>query len=278
MYNARVEIIRERADARVIRVFPAAAKSRYRGGQYGSLGLASDSVLGKLVKRAYSISCSMIEPETGSLIDPETTDYYEFYFNKVSGHAGERERLTPKLFALKDGDEIYCGPKITGHYTLDEIPPGANLLLVASTTGEAANNSIVNQWFREERGGRVCSIIHGPVGWESLYREEHARLSKRHPSYRAIEMQDTGFKPLTELIDRCCAEPRLSVENFGFELSPGTSHIYLCGDPAMIGAPGKMGAWSYETAAGGVIPEIEKRGFSVKTKFKEGNISHEAYW
>jgi len=51
--------------------------------------------------------------------------YLEFYITLVQSGA-----LTPRLFALKPGDNVFLGKKISGMFTLDEVPDGNNLILV----------------------------------------------------------------------------------------------------------------------------------------------------
>lgn len=279
-YNASVKIVRRAADAMVIRVFPDFQKPKYQGGQYGSLGLASTTAPGKLLKRAYSLSSSIVDLESGRPLDPREDPFFEFYFNRVtSAHTESREQLTPKLFAIQDGDRIFCGSKIAGHYTLEHVPVGANVLLVATTTGEAANNSILNQFFFERRTGMVASLLWGPEGWKSLYAREHDLLSASQDGrYKVIHFSSNSPLDLEPIIARCLSQPRHSTDLLGFPLIPGATHILLCGDPAMIGAASKLGAWSYETPAHGLIPLLSQHGFRVGTRFKQGDIEHEAYW
>ena len=45
-------------------------------------------------------------------------EYMDFYLHLVGSGA-----LTPRLFALNMGDRVWLGPKITGMFTLDQVPP-----------------------------------------------------------------------------------------------------------------------------------------------------------
>ena len=124
IYNASVEIVISSDEARVIRVYPDGYKMKYKSGQYGSLGLESQNDPDRIVKRAFCISSSMINISDRKLIDHDDIDYYEFYFNKVSN--SDREQLTPKLFGLNNGDRLFCGEKIVGFYTTDNLKDGMN--------------------------------------------------------------------------------------------------------------------------------------------------------
>jgi ferredoxin--NADP+ reductase len=71
-------------------------------------------------------------------------------------------------------------------------------------------------------------------------------------------------------------------ETLGAPLDPATTHVFLCGNPKMIGVPVRdrdTGARSYPKPVG-VIEVLEGRGFAADvaaTKFK-GNVHFEEYW
>ena len=279
LYNAKAEIRCESLQARVLRVFPDGAKPTYSAGQYGSLGLESDEDPEKLVKRAYSVSSPIVSDDSDKAVDPGDIPYFEFYVNRVDRPAGDREQLTPKLFALKDGDRVFCGPKIVGHYTLDKVPAGKNILLIGTTTGEAANNSIAAQWLLDQRAGHLCQIVLGDESWASLYHDEHVRLQERLPSYLFIQRAGADYLARIEAdAERWCKDESAAREDLGFALTPESCHVFLVGDPEMIGAPKKLGGWEYEHPNYGLIRILQKYGFSIKTRFKGGDIIYESYW
>ncbi|PIQ83375.1 MAG: hypothetical protein COV75_07815 [Candidatus Omnitrophica bacterium CG11_big_fil_rev_8_21_14_0_20_63_9] len=275
--NATVHIVKARLDARVVRVVPDAPKVRYLPGQYGSLGLPSATLPGRWIKRPYSVSSSILEVATGTLIDPEAVSYYEFYVNRVD--AGKSaEPLTPRLFTLNDGDRIFCGRKIVGYYTLHAVPPQRHLLFVSTTTGESANNAMVNQALRERPGVRVCQVLVAVNGWRSLYAEEHAALMRCEPRYRYVVLQVDAYAAAEARLGAWLQDARCAADELGFVLDPAQSHVFLCGDPALIGAPTKQGAWRYERSQHGLIRPLTAAGFSLRTRFQPGTVDYEAYW
>lgn len=276
--NATVEVVRTMSDVRVIRVAPDGPKAPYCGGQYGSLALPSEESPGKLVKRPYSISTSIVDLAREELIDPARTEYYEFYFNRIDTAFLTREALTPKLFRLSSGDRIFCGAKIVGYYTASHVPPGSNVLLVCTTTGEAANNSIINDLLLDGRAANICHVVVGPVGWDSPYAAEHMFLARRFASFRYVPLGTASGGPLETWIETLLARPDEAMESLGFPLTPERCHVFLCGDPAMIGTPKKLGGWQYEAADGGLVPILCRFGFELMTRFKDGNVEYEAYW
>ncbi len=275
--NARADIVHDGPDYRVIRVYPDGVKVRFSPGQYGSLGLPSEADPAKLLKRAYSVSSPLLD-EKGELVDANELPYYEFFFNRVAVPEGGKERLTPKLFALKDGDRIFCGTRFSGHYTLEKAPRGKNLLLIATTTGEAPHNAILAEFLSQGRGEKVCSMLAAPEGWESPYGAAHRRLQKDFSSYKRLDLRGPDYSSLEALISRCLKEESHSLQALGFPLRSSDCQVFLCGDPAMIGAPEKLGAWNYESRQGGLFNILTRAGFEAGTRFKGGNLEHESYW
>ena len=68
-------------------------------------------------------------------------DCLEFYIVLVRENPdGRVPALTPRLFALREGDRINVGEKIAGHYTLDPVRPGDTVVFLGTGTGEAPHN------------------------------------------------------------------------------------------------------------------------------------------
>ena len=82
---------------------------------------------GRLIRRAYSIASS-----------PLARDHVEIFVNLVT--SGE---FTPRLFALRPGDRLWLGPKLTGLFTLRDVPRDRNVALVATGTGVAPYMSML---------------------------------------------------------------------------------------------------------------------------------------
>ena len=62
----------------------------------------------------------------------DSVDYLEFYITLV-----QSGRLTPRLFALEPWSRVFLGKKISGMFTLADVPDGKDLVLVATGTGLA---------------------------------------------------------------------------------------------------------------------------------------------
>ena len=276
IYNASIVIVNSNDEARVIRVYPDDYRMKYKPGQYGSLGLESYNNPNKILKRAFCISSSMINISNKKLIKHDDLDYYEFYFNKVPNTT--REQLTPKLFGLRNGDRMFCGEKIVGYYTTDNLMDNMNVLLLGTTTGESPNNSIVAELLSREKVSNICNVTIGQPGWESLYFKHHQALMNLYSNYIYRTLHLEKFLNLEAMITLALDDTDYSIDNFGFKLNSNTTHVFLSGDPAMIGAPKKKGRWEYEQSISGIIPILTSNDFEVSTRFKPGNIEYECYW
>jgi len=277
LLNANVRIHNSNETSVVVRVYPDSPIMKYLPGQYGSLGLISDQGT-KLVKRAYSIACSMIDVKTGVLAQPDENEYLEFYINRVRLEKPKREQITPKIFNLKDGDRIFCGDKIIGHYTIPNNLDWENILLISTHTGESPNNSIVNFLIRSESKVKICNINVGN-NWESIYRQEHELLQNLFKNYKFVQFnnQSVNYTELLNFIDKVLLDDVTSERKLGFKMNEKTL-IMLCGDPIMIGAPIKKGGWEYEYPDYGLVNLFKSKSYEITTRFKKGNIVYESYW
>src|SRR3954468_8407689 len=135
-YNATVESQRRpNPELMIVRVRPDFALPDHKPGQYGTLGLGMWEPRAegcqpemprpgeekKLIRRAYSISSPVLDDATGQLYDRTTKPWLEFYIVLVREADKAPPALTPRLFCLNDGDRLFLGEKIAGHYNLDPV-------------------------------------------------------------------------------------------------------------------------------------------------------------
>jgi ferredoxin--NADP+ reductase len=296
-YNATVVWLhKEHSDLLRLRVRPDFPRPAHRPGQYCSLGLGyweprlpgcQEEVLkpgdeGKLVRRAYSIGCPVLD-ERGELLDVAATDWLEFYIVLVREAEKAAPALTPRLFLLRAGDRINLGEKITGHYTLEPVQPGDTVLFLATGTGEAPHDYMLWELLRRGHTGRILSACCVRYRRDLAYWPVHEQLMRRYPNYTYLclttrEAETVQHKVyIQDLITSGQLEERL-----GQALDPARTHVFLCGNPKMIGVPVKdkeTGQRVYPQPTG-VIEVLERRGFRAdqpNIKFK-GNIHFEEYW
>jgi ferredoxin--NADP+ reductase len=64
----------------------------------------------------------------------------------------------------------------------------------------------------------------------------------------------------------------------GIDLDPGSTHVFLCGNPAMIGIPEEHDSTAVFPEPVGVVELLTKRGFTLDRHRQIGNIHVEEYW
>ena len=176
----------------------------------------------KIIKRAYSIASSSASKQ-----------FLEFYITLV--HSGS---LTPRLFDLQIGDKIWVGTKFVGMFTLDEIAPDQNVVLVATGTGVAPYMSMLRSDALKRSGKLV--VVHGAANsWDLGYSSELNLLQSIAPHFNYIPtitnperelMNWTGHTQFIQDMWKDGAVEKL----WGFKPMPENTHVFLCGNPRMI--------------------------------------------
>jgi ferredoxin--NADP+ reductase len=296
-YNATIaRLIKAHDDLIIVRVRPDFPLQPHKPGQYTVLGLGfwEPRVPGceeehlapgeetRLARRSYSISSPILDDGGGLL--GHGRDWLEFYIVLVreSGkpHA---PALTPRLFLLGEGERLYLGEKITGQYTLDAVRPDDTVVFLATGTGEAPHNYMLWELLRRGHPGRVLSACCVRYRQDLAYRATHERLAQRHPNYTYLtlttrEADSVGQKVYIQDLITSGELERL----LGRPLDPANTHVFLCGNPKMIGVPEK----DRETGQPvfpqppGVIEILTRRGFRTDQHSQNvrGNIHYEEYW
>jgi ferredoxin/flavodoxin---NADP+ reductase len=299
-YNATVtHISKLHSDLMVLRVKPDFTRAAYLPGQYCTLGLANfepraegcqaetltDAEQTKLIRRSYSISSSLYTDDTNIVRDASQDDWLEFYVVLVRENPdGRVPALTPRLFQLKTGDRVQLGEKIVGHFTLEPVTRPSDAVLFLSTgTGEAPHNSMVAELLRTGHTGPILNACCVRYARDLGYLPIHHRLMKQFPNYRYLPLttREGTAGGSKKYIQDLIATGELE-QFLGRALDPMNTHVFLCGNPKMIGIPFKdkeSGEWKYPEPLG-VIELFEKRGFQADnpTLKIDGNIHFEKYW
>ena len=206
----------------------------------------------KIIRRAYSISSASLEQE-----------YLEFYICLVRSGA-----LTPRLFALKIGDPVWLSPKVTGMFTLAQVPADQNLVLIATGTGLAPYMSMLRTHL-EANVSRRFAVLHGAYhSWDLGYRTELFTMQRlcRNFAYLPIisdpQGEITPWKGTAGFVQDLW-EQGANARAWGFQPRPGNTHIFLCGHPGMIQDCTTL---------------LRKEGFVEHTHHVPGQIHVEKYW
>jgi ferredoxin--NADP+ reductase len=290
-YNATLSRIRaHNDDLWVMKVTPDEPIDPFLPGQYTTLALGywepradeAHDVLKpdqdqKMARRSYSVSSSMID-ESGELLPPHTPDV-EFYIVKVKPGQEEIPALTPRLFMKGEGDRLFMGRKFTGHYTLEGVKPTDNVVFLSTGTGEAPQNAMIAELLRRKHKGRILNVVCVRFKADLAYTREHAVLVDRYPAYRyqTITTREPENEGNKVYIQDLIATGRIEKE-LGARLDPYRTHVFLCGNPAMIGLPQwtEKGLVFPETL--GVCQQMHERGFVIDHRKDRGNVHYEEYW
>lgn len=298
-YNATVaSLTLLHSDLMVLRVKPDFQRHDHHPGQYCTLGLGywepradgcqeetlKSEDLAKIVRRSYSISCSIYENQLGGpLRDLKKDDWLEFYIVLVRENSeGRVPALTPRLFKLKDGDRLQLGERIVGHYTTADVKPGDDVVFLGTGTGEAPHNYMIWDLLSRGHTGQILHACCVRYNRDLGYLPTHQALMKQFPNYHYLPLATREPGQTSKVYIQDAIEGGLLEDRLGRKLDPAKTHVYLCGNPKMIGVPVKdkeTGERKYPEPTG-VIEVLERRGFQADyapTKFK-GNIHFEEYW
>jgi ferredoxin/flavodoxin---NADP+ reductase len=199
-----------------IRVAPD-KRVEFEPGQYATLGV-EDSATGKMIERAYSICSSPREEEL------------EFFFELVPQGA-----LTPRLYALNQGDQVWLRHRAKGAFTLKVEDGRRNHFLLATVTGVAPMVSMARYLHGQKPDLNMLVVQAGSRSFELGYREELERAAAesggwlRYVPSVSRPWEDpgwTGERGRTEDLIR----KYLDEAGFG----PDNCTAYLCGHPQMI--------------------------------------------
>jgi len=205
-----------------------------------------------MIKRAYSIA----SPAT-------QTSHLDFYIVLV-----EDGEFTPKLWALREGDRVFMGDKITGHFTLDGVPTGKNLIMVGTGTGLAPYRAMYHTYKHDHRWERIVVFDGCRYARDLGYLPEFQRLAEEDDRLTYLptvtrEPDDAEWPGLRGRVTDHM-QPASFEQVCGFPLRPEDCSVFLCGNPQMIDQ---------------LEEELTGLGFVTKDrKHPEGNIHLERYW
>jgi ferredoxin--NADP+ reductase len=204
----------------------------YEAGQYVTLGMNNLREPEKgSVQRAYSIASP-----------PEEKRWFEFYIRYVDYPASDNP-LTHLLWTLKDGERLFLGKKVVGHFTLSKTIPAGDPRLrvtVAAGTGLAPFYSMVLSARNRGLDIHRFAVLHGASYAADLgYRDELIELFKERPElYFASISRPQHCPDWTGAAGRIEShfneDEKLNAleARLGFakgELTPKRAVVYICG-------------------------------------------------
>jgi ferredoxin/flavodoxin---NADP+ reductase len=218
-----------------------------RAGQFVTVGTVPDG--DRHTRRAYSVASAPGEPT--ELLVVEVDD----------------GRVSPLLSAARPGDTLYVSERGKGLFTLDAVPPGRELWLIATGTGLAPFRSMLRDG--AALGAHPTIVLaYGVRHPEQLaYLGELRALAAALPpgKLRIVPLCTRAEPPpgglpgrVTERLDDGTLEAEA-----GLTLDPARSHALLCGNPEMIDA---------------MLERLAARGMARHTPRAPGHVTTERYW
>ncbi|MEM6690209.1 MAG: ferredoxin--NADP reductase [Planctomycetota bacterium] len=308
-YNATVtDIRRVHDDLAVFRVKRDEGFTPFEPGQYATLGLGyfesrlagcqfesiDDARTTRMIRRAYSISCPIVESPSApidGLVSAnefgESTGEYEFYvalIREAESISARPPAFTPRLFALEVGDRLQFGKRINGHYDGKGIEPGDTVLMVGSGTGEAPNNAIIAELLSQGHHGPIVHVTTVRHFVDLAYQKQHEWLMRVATNYHYLPLTTRepinldsdadGYVGKRYIQDLFQSGELSRISGVGF--SPETTHVFLCGNPSMIGLVPRGGE---PLRTPGMIQILMANGFTDRSHYTgPGRIRYEKYW
>ena len=294
-YNSTITSIRaHNPDLWVLKIRPDEEIEDFKPGQYTTLALgfweprADDAIedfeeapdqRNKMARRSYSVSSSIVD-ENEELV-PSHPEDVEFYVVQVRPGEVEFPSLTPRLFTKGVGDRVFMGRKFTGRYTLDDVEPSDNVVFLSTGTGEAPQNKMTAELLRNGHLGQILNVVCVRYRRDLAYTSEQETVQSKFPNYKYLAITTREAEDLEDkvYIQDLVTSGRIEAE-LGAPLDLNNTHVFLCGNPSMIGLPrwdDGSGIVDFPDVVG-VCELLHERGFTIDHRKERGNVHYEEYW
>lgn len=214
-------------------------------GQYGRLGLEIDD---QIVGRPYSFVNAPHEP------------LLEFYSIKVLDGP-----LSPKLAKLDAGDSIYIDKRVNGFFTLNEVPAGRDMWMLATGTALGPFLSILNSeeaWERFENIVLVHAVrFKNELTYQDTITYLKTKFKDRFQMIPFVSREETDFA-LSGRIPSAI-ESGLLEEKVNMQFTSENSQVMICGNPDML----------VDTR-----DALKEKGLKKNLRRSPGQITTESYW
>jgi len=217
----------------------------FAAGQYTALALDID---GTRIAQPYSI-----------LSAPDTSPLEFFFYTQLGG------QLSAQLGRLHTGDRVWVQQTPEGRFTLDQVPQGRDLWLLATGTGVSPFLSLLRTpalWQRFEHVVLVYAVRQwSDIAYGDLLEALKAQYGERFtfvPFVSREKVENTVHGHIPASISNGTLE-RVAARG----MSTHNSRFMLCGNPGMVQD---------------ALSALEQRGFTRSQEGKTGHITLEAYW
>lgn len=217
----------------------------FTAGQFNRLALEID---GEMVARPYSF------------VNGPDNPLHEFYFITVP-----EGPLTAELVKLQTGDSLYLAPKAAGFFILSEVPEADTLWMLSTGTAIGPFLSILSTNEVWQRFSNIVLVHAVRTAKELVYQDVLRDLLEAHSDQLRfipfVSREETDFA-IKGRVPTAIEDGRLE-ERAGLKLTPESSQVMICGNPAMVKATQSV---------------LEERGLKKNRRRDPGHITTEQYW
>ncbi len=185
---------------------------------------------GQFIQVALDIGDARVD-RSYSLVNAPHARPLEIYFNEVP-----EGPLTPRLSTLEPGDRLWVSEKAKGLFTLDKVPDGRDLWLIATGTALGVYLSILDTETPWRRFQRVVLVYGCRTADELTYGDRTRKLLACHgdqfdfiPILSREHSPDALHGRVTGLLADGTLEGRANRA-----IDPENSQVMLCGNASMI--------------------------------------------
>lgn len=188
----------------------------FTAGQFAKLGLDVD---GERVQRAYSYVNAPSNPDL------------EFYLVTVP-----EGKLSPRLAALKPGDDVQIVSEAAGFFVLEEVPDCDTLWMLATGTAIGPYLSILEEGKDLERFNNLVLVHAARYAADLSYLPQMQALEEKYKGklrIQSVVSRETVPGMLTGRVPFLIETGALE-EAVGLAMHADNSHVMLCGNPQMV--------------------------------------------
>ena len=130
------------------------------------------------------------------------------------------------------------GKKAVGMFTLDQIDPDSNVIMIATGTGVAPYMSMLRT-SALNRKGKILVVQGASNSWDLGYSSELKLLDNMFPNFKYYptitepDKEPAGWDGDTRFVQDIWVS-RLADKIWGFKPTPENTHVFLCGNPKMV--------------------------------------------
>jgi ferredoxin--NADP+ reductase len=298
-YNATISYFDRLADdVWIFGVRPDDGPVSFIPGQYTSLGLGYwepriddalepdiDQKWSKLARRSYSVSSPMFTSDdyytdrgVSDLARCENLEDIEIYAVLVRPEGNFVPGLTPRLALKHEGDRLFMGRKMAGRYDATAVDdPESPLVFLSTGTGEAPQMAMIVELLRTGHTGPIVSVVTARHWSDLVYVDKNRALEKRFDNYTYLPIP-TREPEVEKRYIQDVVRTDFTPDTLGFDLDPTRTHVFVCGNPDMIGLPDESGGEPVYPETTGVAEILVERGFKLDKRKDPGNIHFEEFW